>query len=243
MPVERRRFRIESGMEANGERHVMEPVMDQQNIAKAFERVFQELAEIRSTISQAPLPAAETTNNFAASKPNSFMAEIESIQQAIWRTKHEIVTLQVKGLRGDSANRVKDELDAVVSGTETATETILTAAETIEEAAGNLLKHTQGEDQATAIEIHKQAIRIFEACNFQDLTGQRITKVVQVLHFIEERVDSMMAIWGGEEGFSSIDAASNGIDDREGDAALLNGPALATDVGVVSQDDIDSLFS
>ena len=49
-------------------------------------------------------------------------------------------------------------------------------------------------------------IKIFEACNFQDLTGQRITKVVGTLKFIETHIVRMMEIWGGLEAFKDIEA-------------------------------------
>lgn len=47
--------------------------------------------------------------------------------------------------------------------------------------------------------MNEMIVRIFEACNFQDLTGQRITKVVRALSFIEERVDAMMGVWHKRE--------------------------------------------
>lgn len=132
----------------------------------------------------------------------------------------------------------------MVHGTEVATETILSSAESIEEVSGKLLPKLQGSENALVLDIHKHAIKIFEACNFQDLTGQRIAKVVQVLHFIEDRVDSMMSIWAGAEGLSSVSGTEMAEPaKRTGDAALLNGPPLATDKNVVSQDDINSLFA
>ncbi|MGI6246363.1 MAG: protein phosphatase CheZ [Pseudochelatococcus sp.] len=241
MLADRRPFRIEAGHEVESEERDLRMTAEPVDYAPLFERVFTELAEIRGLVQKGA--AAASTESSAGS--GSMKAEVALIHHAISQTKREILNLQVKGLQGDSSSRALDELDAVVSGTEAATETILSSAETVEEAAGKLLTKLSGADQAMAIEIHKQAIRIFEACNFQDLTGQRISKVVQVLHFVEDRVATMMAIWGGEEGFSSVSSGEvpSMSMQREGDAALLNGPALATDVNVVSQDDIDSLFS
>ena len=82
-------------------------------------------------------------------------------------------------------------------------------------------------------------IRIFEACNFQDLAGQRIAKVMATLKFVEERIARMMEIWGGIEAFKDLSAAA-----AEGDPAtvLLNGPKLDGDPGHASQDDIDAMF-
>jgi chemotaxis protein CheZ len=60
------------------------------------------------------------------------------------------------------------------------------------------------------------------------------------MRFVEERVHHMIDIWGGMESFKDVET----IDDsrRQGEAALLNGPALASDKGVTSQDAIDALF-
>ncbi|HUG60546.1 MAG TPA: protein phosphatase CheZ [Methylomirabilota bacterium] len=168
-------------------------------------------------------------------------AELDGIQEAIDRTKREIATLHVSGFKGAEMTRVTDELDAVVGGTENATEQILTATEAIDEAAAILLARSKGTDAELAQDIQDRVLEIFEACNFQDLTGQRITKVVNVLGFIEDRVNRMMEIWGGFETFASIEADESLH--KVGDAALLNGPALPEAAGVASQDDIDALFA
>ena len=138
--------------------------------------------------------------------------------------------------------RVTHELDAIVSGTEQATEGILSAAEGIDHIASQLaakLKSTQ--DKAAVDDIQQKIVTIFEHCNFQDLTGQRITKVVNTLKFIEDRIVKMMEIWGGLESFKDIEVEV--IAEVSGDAALLNGPKLAEDAGHASQDDIDALFN
>jgi chemotaxis protein CheZ len=148
----------------------------------------------------------------------------------------------VTGFEGPEMARVTDELDAIVSGTEQATETILAAAEYIDQTANNLgaaLKFEQNKQPVQDIQDH--VIRIFEACNFQDLTGQRITKVVATLKFIETHIVRMIDIWGGMEAFK--DMTPEAIAEREGDKKLLNGPKLEEEAGHVSQDDIDALFN
>jgi chemotaxis protein CheZ len=169
-------------------------------------------------------------------------AELDQIWQAIDQTKHEIATLHVTGFKGKQMTRVTHELDAIVTGTQEATEGILTAAEGIDQIASQLaakLKSTQ--DQAAIDDIQQKIITVFEHCNFQDLTGQRITKVVNTLKFIEDRIMRMMEIWGGLDSFKDI--AVEGISEATGDAALLNGPKLSEDAGHASQDDIDALFN
>jgi chemotaxis protein CheZ len=168
-------------------------------------------------------------------------AELDAIQEAIERTKHEIATVQTSGFRGSQMIRVTGELDAIVQGTLDATDQILTAAEHIDRDA-HLLEASckKLQDRQCAADIKEQVVKVFEACNFQDLTGQRITKVVGTLKFIEDRIVRMMEIWGGIETFQQIKVEERA--ERIGDDALINGPKLASDEGHASQDDIDALF-
>jgi chemotaxis protein CheZ len=167
--------------------------------------------------------------------------ELDSIQEAIIETKEELASLQV-GNRAREIARMTDELDAVVRGTEEATETVLQAAETIDRDAADLaaaLKKTGNMDLVA--DIRDQVVTIFEACNFQDLTGQRITKVVRTLNFIEQRVERMIEIWGGLQALGAGPVVIDDLEEPEQD--LLNGPALASDEDKVSQGDIDALFN
>jgi chemotaxis protein CheZ len=166
--------------------------------------------------------------------------ELDEMYEAIARTKREIATLHVSGCNGHELSRVTDELDAVVYGTEQATESILAAAEAIDDKASALGSRLSGANHQLAADVQDQVVQIFEACNFQDLTGQRITKVVNTLRFVEERIIRMMEIWGGIESFRDIEVE---LEHRLGDQGLLNGPALEQDVNIASQDDIDALFA
>lgn len=165
--------------------------------------------------------------------------ELDAITGSIQRTKQEIATLHSRSPSGHVPS-VTDELGAVVSGTETATNSILAAAEEIDELTAKLSTCLSGSDAELAQRISDRVITIFEACNFQDITGQRISKVVNSMKFIEERVTQMAQIWGGLESFNDVDAFQ--IPPREGDEALLNGPALEGDPTRTSQDAIDALF-
>jgi chemotaxis protein CheZ len=167
--------------------------------------------------------------------------ELNRIYTAISRTKQEIAALRQSGDRGLKLSRRTDELGAIVEGTEQATETILHAAEEIDTKATDLIATLKVQaNKNDACDIQELVVMIFEACNFQDLTGQRITKVVNAFRFIEERVERMMEIWGGIESFKDVEPVD--IPRPEGDQALLNGPALESDEDVASQDDIDALF-
>jgi chemotaxis protein CheZ len=168
-------------------------------------------------------------------------SELDLIHAAINRTKQEIATLHVTGFNGPEMARVTNELDAVVAGTERATQNILKAAEDIDQSANSLSAAAKTDyEKGMASDIQDHVIKIFESCNFQDLTGQRITKVVSTLKFIETHIIRMMEIWGGIDAFK--DYAPTARSERDGDAKLLNGPKLDDDPGHASQDDIDALF-
>ncbi len=183
----------------------------------------------------APLTAEEVED------ARKLRAELKDIYDAIEQTKVEILTIHQSGVNGMEISRVTDELGAIVGGTEKATETILEAAEGIDQSAADLVATLTDEStHGMASDIQDGVVKIFESCNFQDLTGQRISKVISAFRFIEERVIQMMEIWGGVDSFKEVETEDR--EDRKGDRALLNGPALEEDDNVASQDDIDALF-
>lgn len=206
-----------------------------------------EIMSMLSTIKESIVPAREISTSLLEEHRRDMQealrlkVELDSIYEAIERTKKEIATLRYAGAQGQEITRVTDELGAIVLGTEAATHSILASAERIDDLSSNLSSRLSGSDQDIAREILDHVISIFEACNFQDITGQRISKVVNAMRFVEERVHHMIEIWGGLESFKDVETLED--TSRQGEAALLNGPALATDKGVTSQDDIDALFS
>jgi chemotaxis regulatin CheY-phosphate phosphatase CheZ len=162
--------------------------------------------------------------------------DIGEMHEAIERTKSEISNIKAEG---DDSNRFVDashELDLIVNQTEGATQSILEAAEQIQEKAWILREN--GADDATCDDIDASATEIFMACSFQDLTGQRTNKVVQVLRYLESRINAMIGIWGIEE--READDTSGPVDHRP-DAHLLNGPQRSGEG--VSQNNVDELMS
>ena len=115
--------------------------------------------------------------------------ELDLIHDAINRTKREIATLHGKSFDGQEMAKVNGELGAVVGGTEQATQQILEAVEAIDQAATALSKNISPDQQKLlSEEIQERVVAIFEACNFQDLTGQRISKVMTTMKFIEQHI-------------------------------------------------------
>lgn len=167
---------------------------------------------------------------------------VDDIQRRLEVTKSEIGALQDKGVVPEgSTSRTTDELRAVVTGTEEATDTILASAETIDNIAQKLLQ-SDGVVKEQAQEIADAVVQIFEACNFQDITGQRITKVVDSLQFIEERIASMVDVWQAINKAAETEQVPETPPPADDDKRLLNGPSLKTDANVVSQDDVDAMF-
>jgi len=215
--------------------------------------VLAEIASLRSLVrsgpdqQDSPDPEAMSQQFMAEfrkelSEAAKLKVELDAMYEAIAQTKKEIATLhQTTGSEGEDMTRVTNELDAVVIGTEGATEMILSAAEFIDETANTLSARIEQQDAELAGDIRDKVVQIFEACNFQDLTGQRINKVVGTLRFVEDRITQMMDIWGGIETFKEFEIEERDL--KEGDAALLNGPALESDIDVATQDDIDALFA
>lgn len=181
-------------------------------------------------------------------RSRQFPSEFDSVRlnlyemnEAIARTKKEIARLKTDNATGDHFAAASNELDAIVSSTENATQAILEAAEAIQESAWTLRENPQDASQCDAID--EKATEIFMSCSFQDLTGQRTQKVVQVLHYLEERLDRMIRIWGVEGYELDDDDGSEGVKsmDKRPDAHLLNGPQL--DGEGVNQSDIDALLN
>jgi chemotaxis protein CheZ len=208
------------------------------------DEIMSELRALRSLIKPQEQVTQQMIDAYKAqiAEAAKLKGELDLIHDAINKTKQEIATVHITGFEGPEMARVTNELDAIVGGTEQATEAILSSAEDIDQMASTLAARLKdNQNQALAADIQDRVIKIFEACNFQDLTGQRITKVVSTLKFIETHIVKMMEIWGGLEAFKDIEAETIAV--REGDATLLNGPKIAGESGHASQDDIDSLFA
>jgi chemotaxis protein CheZ len=161
------------------------------------------------------------------------------IYAAVKSTREEMDAFAACALSARYTERAGRELTAIVDGTEQATQSILQAAEEIDQAAGTLSAMLKGgHDQGLARDIQDRVVQIFEACNFQDLTGQRVAKVMATLRFVEDHAARLLAIWQDIERFKPIPLS----EPPGGDQLYLNGPKLPGDPGHSTQDDIDQLF-
>lgn len=160
--------------------------------------------------------------------------ELVGLKDIIDQARAEIKAANVGDIAAQHIPTATDELDAIVKSTEGATMTIFSACEGIERilSAGS----TDQKDQ-----IQNEVTRIYEACSFQDLTGQRITKIVRSLRDIERKVNAILDIVHDRTAEGGEAPAAAPVDTRQGDALLLNGPQLPGQG--ISQDDIDKLLA
>jgi chemotaxis protein CheZ len=163
-------------------------------------------------------------------------AEVESLARYIVNAKSEIAALRPDEIMSEHLPSATDELDAIVGSTEEATNGILQAMETLESLVGEMSPEI-GEKVTEAV------TQVYESCNFQDITGQRITKVVKALKHIESKVDALVSAFG--EDIAKYKAAHPQAEPvqetKSNDAALLNGPQLPDNAS--KQDDIDALLA
>jgi len=148
--------------------------------------------------------------------------DLVEMAKSIARTRAEISTIKPDVDDHGKFGVATEELDSIVSATETATSDILAAAEQIQEIAWTLRE--QGLEGDACDILDARATDIYTACSFQDLTGQRTSKVIQVLRYLEARINAMIDIWG-LDGATAAEAAEAARASEEA-AGLLNGPAL-----------------
>ncbi|MFV3130197.1 protein phosphatase CheZ [Niveispirillum sp. KHB5.9] len=164
--------------------------------------------------------------------------ELQDLSSHISETRREIAALKPDDPSADRIMRATEELDAILQSTEHATTEILNGSERIQSVADKLRKDRPDLAQM----LDNEVTEIMTACSFQDITGQRMTKVVNTLRYIERRVHAMIQIWGLE----NLDEAEmqaalvNEPKDTRPDAGLMNGPPLK---GAINQDAVDMLLS
>lgn len=161
----------------------------------------------------------------------SFKEEIEKLAQFIEQTKKDISVIAVSDESGNSTDTATLHLDAVIKATEDASTTIMDAADAIQAEANKIGGQCQQE-------INESVTKIYEACNFQDITGQRLSKVIKILDEIDLRIKTLLKLFGNQVHLVSNKPAKTGANN---DKDLLNGPQLPDHAP--SQADIDALFA
>jgi chemotaxis protein CheZ len=172
---------------------------------------------------------ADAMTAFFGSLDKSIIGEFRYLADFIQKARDEISGLQANDIKDSRLPGASTELDAVVRDTERATESIMSEAE-------KLMSIEPTDLAAYKADVDAAMMRIFEACSFQDLTGQRVMKVISTLRHIEERVTKFVDALGVKD-----TAQTETAEDARKRALLLNGPAA--NGPATSQDDIDALFA
>jgi len=136
--------------------------------------------------------------------------DLVDMANAISRTKAEIAAIKPTGGGPGQIGYATDELDSIVETTERATSDIIATIERIQEVAWTLRE--QGTEPTVCDLLDAQAAEAYTACSFQDLTGQRLRRVVGVLRFLEERIDTMIRIWKLAEEDAPREASNLGLE-------------------------------
>jgi len=161
--------------------------------------------------------------------------ELAALAKYIHAAKSDIAALRPDEVKAHVLPKATDELDAIVAATEQATNSIMDATEKLE---------TLGEElpDEHANVIMDATTAIYEACGFQDITGQRITKVVKALKDIEEKIDALVEAFGSEiEKYKQLTPEEAEEPAATTDEDLLNGPQLKEKAE--TQEEIDALLA
>jgi chemotaxis protein CheZ len=158
--------------------------------------------------------------------------EVQALADYIQTVRREIAGLRPSEISVQHIPMATDELDAVVTATADATGIILGAMEQVERLAAEL-------PAETTAPLGQIVVKVYEACSFQDITGQRITKVVKALRHIESKIDALLTVFGADHPSDTAAAPDTAAADAQ--ASLLNGPQLPEAAN--SQADIDALMA
>ncbi len=163
--------------------------------------------------------------------------ELLNLFQYIQRVRREVAAIN-RAEEGDRFDNMSDQLDAIVKATSDATNSIMDAVEQSEDLMRELRNAVTDNEKATKIldKMEMNTGTIYEACSFQDITGQRVTKIARSITYVEARVNSLIELFGKEE----LEKLDVGQEEKTEDEKLLAGPQLEGQG--VTQDEIDKLF-
>lgn len=176
---------------------------------------------------------AETLARTLGDDKADLCIELSQVASSIQQTKDDLAEFRLSGIASDRIPAAGRELDAVVEATEAATHSIMNAAEEI-------MCADPSSDDFNDVVMEK-VTTIFEACSFQDITGQRIANVVETLDYIDRKVNRQLLKLAGSCNEDAVDKEQD-LDEmvqRKRDL-ILNGPQL--EGKGVDQDFVDSLF-
>lgn len=159
---------------------------------------------------------------------------LSELAQIIDSLKKDISSVKPGHVKSSYIPDATDELGAVVTATAEATNKIMTVCEEIEGIANSV-------EGPTGDGIKERITQIYEACGFQDITGQRIRNVIGTLQIIEQKIDSIMETLGATVGLRGSDEKLEKTVSIDDEKSLMNGPQMPAKA--VTQEDIDKLLA
>lgn len=166
--------------------------------------------------------------------------ELGALFRYMQRVRQEIAAIDRPADQDHGFESMGDQMDAIVEATEAATNTIMEAMESTEETNKRLRERITDPAQLMLLDqITANANKVFEACAFQDITGQRVNKVARSITYVEQRVNALIALFGAEQ-MAEVEVVVPPGEEKSADEALVSGPQV--DGTGLSQDDIDKLF-
>jgi chemotaxis protein CheZ len=175
---------------------------------------------------------AESLQSFFANLDTAIYRELREIGAYINDMKAEIGALQANELKESHIPAAGEELGAIVKATEAATHTIMECAETV-------MAADAADPKAYKAIVDAEMLRVFEACSFQDITGQRIAKVVETLQQIEQRVSRFVEAMRAKDLAGVLDEHERNRAERKS-KFMLNGPAREGEG--IGQAQVDQIF-
>jgi len=174
-----------------------------------------------------------TMQSYFKSIDTQIYRECRTLADYIDNARKEIAALEPDDLESAKIPRAGMELEAIVQHTETATNTIMECAEAI-------MNADPGDEDAYKATVQDNIVQIFEACSFQDITGQRISKVVHTLSHVEQRLNELRELLGvTEEDIAAVSQPDEATSDNQ-DGSSMHGPALEGEG--INQNEVDALF-
>lgn len=117
--------------------------------------------------------------------------DLEDMRQSIATMRCEIAAIRPRDGLNLRAGNVAQDPESIAVATERATLDILAAVERLQAIGEQLRKRGADSDLCDEIETHARGI--FMASSFQDMTGQRMTRLVTALRYLEQRLDALLS--------------------------------------------------
>jgi len=176
--------------------------------------------------------SARTMQRFFADMDSVVYRELREIAGYIESLKREIGVLKANEIKTTRIPLAGQELSEVCKATEAATHTIMECAEAV-------MASDARNPAAYKALVEEKMMLVFEACSFQDITGQRISKVVQTLQLIDERVSRFAKAIKAKDSEGPGSEAERAREERR-QRLILHGPHIGGPE--TPQSEVDAMF-